>query len=118
MPSSRSSRHRRKRLVLRPPGEEPLEACRACGVEFPESTLDEARWCPQCHADLETAAARGQHVIALLVTLPFAIWIVREGTRGYFPLYAWAIPLAAAYYLGMRIGREVVRGWTRSRRRS
>jgi hypothetical protein len=66
--------------------------------------------------DLEKKASRGQHLIALLVTVPFAIWIAVEGTRGYFPLYAWAIPLAAAYYLGMRIGREVVRGWVRSRR--
>jgi hypothetical protein len=65
---------------------------------------------------METKASRGQHAIALLVTIPFAIWIAVEGTRGYFPLYAWAIPLAAAYYLGMRIGREVVRGWVRSHR--
>ena len=67
---------------------------------------------------LEKTAARGQHLIAFLVTLPFAIWIAVEGTRGYFPVYAWAIPLAAAYYLGMRIGREIVRGWVRSRRGS
>ncbi len=85
-------------------------------MDFPESTFDEWGWCPRCHAELEAKAARGQHGIALLVTLPFAVWIAVQGRRGYFPLYAWAIPLAAAYYLGMRIGREVVRGWVRSRR--
>ncbi|MDT8435811.1 MAG: hypothetical protein RRA92_03555 [Gemmatimonadota bacterium] len=108
----------RRRLEVAAPGSEPLEACRRCGTEFPESTLDDGRWCPQCHGALESAAARGQHAIAALVTLPFAVWIFIEGTRGYFPVYAWAIPLAAAYYLGMRIGREVVRGWYRSRDRS
>ncbi len=68
-----------------------------------------------CRGKLESAASRWKHAIALLVTAPFAVWIAVEGTRGYFPLYAWVIPLAAAYYLGMRIGREVVRGWLRSR---
>jgi uncharacterized protein YbaR (Trm112 family) len=115
MRSSRSSRRPRRRLELKPIGEEEREACRACGTEFPISTLDDARWCPLCRGKLESAAARGKHAIALLVTAPFAIWIAAEGTRGYFPLYAWVIPLAAAYYLGMRIGREVVRGWLRSR---
>ena len=105
-----------RQLEVGPTAEKPCGSCRNCGEELPQSTLDEHGWCPQCSRDLERTAARGQHLIAALITIPFAIWIAVEGTRGYFPLYAWAIPLAAAYYLGMRIGREVVRGWVRSRR--
>ncbi len=106
----------RKRLEVGPTAEKPRGSCQSCDEELPQSTLDENGWCPQCSRDLERMAARGQHLIAALITIPFAIWIAVEGTRGYFPLYAWALPLAAAYYLGMRIGREVVRGWVRSRR--
>ena len=116
MQLSKRSRPARRRLEIGPIGEGPRAPCRSCGQDLPESTLDENGWCPTCVWDLEKKASRGQHLIALLVTVPFAIWIAVEGTRGYFPLYAWAIPLAAAYYLGMRIGREVVRGWVRSRR--
>ena len=115
VPTNRS-RPTRRRLEIGPLGEGPRATCRSCGQDLPQSTLDENGWCPECVWDMETKASRGQHAIALLVTIPFAIWIAVEGTRGYFPLYAWAIPLAAAYYLGMRIGREVVRGWVRSRR--
>jgi hypothetical protein len=106
----------RSRLEVGPTAEKPRGSCQNCDEELPQSTLDENGWCPQCSRDLERTAARGQHLIAALITIPFAIWIAVEGTRGYFPLYAWALPLAAAYYLGMRIGREVVRGWVRSRR--
>ena len=118
MRSSNRSTRKRKRLEIRPLGEGPRGTCRSCGEDLPESTLDEDGWCTQCRWALVKTAARGQHLIAFLVTLPFAIWIAVEGTRGYFPVYAWAIPLAAAYYLGMRIGREIVRGWVRSRRGS
>ena len=116
MRSSNRSTRTRRRLEIGPIGEGPRDTCRGCGEDLPQSTLDDNGWCPQCSWALEKTAARGQHFIAASITLPFAIWIAVEGTRGYFPVYAWAIPLAAAYYLGMRIGREVVRGWVRSRR--
>ena len=35
--------------------------------------------------------------------------------RGVLSPGAWLLPLAAAYYLGLRIGREVVRGVLRAR---
>jgi hypothetical protein len=116
MRSSKRAPPGRRRLVVGASGDGPRATCRSCDEDLPQSTLDDNGWCPQCRSALEKAAARGQHAIAALITVPFAIWIAVEGTRGYFPFYAWAIPLAAAYYLGMRIGREVVRGWVRSRR--
>ncbi len=55
------------------------------------------------------------HAIALAITVPFAIWILVGDTRGVLPTAAWAMPLAAAYYLGLRIGREVTKGVRRAR---
>ena len=54
------------------------------------------------------------HVIAAAVTIPFAIWIATSDIRGVLSPAAWLLPLAAAYYLGLRIGREVVRGVRRA----
>ena len=50
------------------------------------------------------------HLIAAAVTIPFAIWIAMSDIRGVLSPTAWLLPLAAAYYLGLRIGHEVVRG--------
>lgn len=55
------------------------------------------------------------HVIAAGITIPFAIWIALSDMRGVLAPTAWLLPLAAAYYLGLRIGREVVRGVRRAR---
>ncbi len=87
-----------------------------CGSPSHRSALDRHLWCDTCRVHLERRARRWQHAIALLITLPFAIWIMLEGTKGFFPNYAWFLPLAAAYYLGMRIGREVTKGALRARR--
>jgi len=54
------------------------------------------------------------HLIAAGITVPFAVWIVLSDIRGVLPWTAWLLPLAAAYYLGLRIGREVVRGVRRA----
>lgn len=58
----------------------------------------------------------GQHLTALAITVPFGIWILLGESFGVLPLYAWLLPLAAAYYLGYRIGREVVKGFVRWKR--
>lgn len=60
--------------------------------------------------------ARAAHLIAILIVLPFGVWVLVGGRSGYFPLYAWLLPLAAAYYLGLRIGRELTKGYLRWRR--
>jgi len=57
-----------------------------------------------------------RHLIAALVTLPFAIWILRLDRGEFLPQVAWLLPLGAAYYLGFRIGGEVVKGYTNWRR--
>lgn len=54
------------------------------------------------------------HLLAAGITVPFAVWIVLSDIRGVLPRAAWLLPLAAAYYLGLRIGREVVRGVKRA----
>lgn len=99
---------------LRPHGDSAL--CRACGRPRPEPELDDAGWCPTCQAELERRTRRAPHLIAAAIVLPFALWIVLGGRFAVLPRYAWLLPLAAAYYLGFRIGRELVRGYARWRR--
>ena len=96
-------------------GEDAL-ACRHCGEPHSTTDLDRWLWCPSCALDLERRARRGQYLIAALITLPFLIWILVEGTGGVLPTYAWALPLLAAWYLGSRIGRVLIRNYLRSRR--
>lgn len=55
------------------------------------------------------------HVIALAITVPFGIWILAGDIHGVLPTGAWALPLAAAYYLGFRIGRELTKGARKAR---
>lgn len=101
---------------LRPRGES--ARCRSCGRPYPEDDLDDAGWCRACLADLEKKTRRLPHLVAALIVLPFAVWIVLGGQFAVLPSYAWLLPLAAAYYLGYRIGREVIRGifrWRRAR---
>ena len=99
---------------LRPRGD--AARCRVCGRPHPEMELDEAGWCRPCTAGLERKTRWIPHVLAGCIVIPFAVWIVLGGQFAVLPRYAWLLPLAAAYYLGFRIGREVVRGYGRWRR--
>ena len=91
-------------------------ACRHCGEPYLEDSLDEWLWCSSCSSELARRARRGQHLIAALITLPFFLWILIDGTGTVLPTYAWALPLLAAYYLGSRIGRVLIRNYLRSKR--
>lgn len=93
-----------------------LARCRACGRQRPEQELDEAGWCPACRVELERRTRKAPHLFAAGIVLPFAVWILLGGRFGVLPPYAWLLPLAAAYYLGYRIGRELVKGYARWRR--
>lgn len=90
--------------------------CRSCGEVVPEEELDEHDWCERCRDRMGRRVRRGAHVVALLVVLPFALWVLFLERSAYLPWYAWLLPLAAAYYLGLRIGREALRGYARWRR--
>lgn len=97
-------------------GEEKRVPCASCADLYPHSDLDRQLWCPACRDRLSRRVRWGRHGAALIVTVPFAIWILVEGRFGVLPLWAWLIPLAAAYYLGYRIGREIMRGYVRWKR--
>ena len=94
--------------------------CGACGDLFPRDQLDEDDWCGECGPRMRQRMRWWRHVIAALITLPFAIWVViwlaRSPQFDFLPAYAWGLPLVAAYYLGFRIGREIVKGYGRWRR--
>lgn len=92
------------------------ERCRACREPRPEGALDEHGWCGACRERLEARLRWGTHAVALLVVAPFVIWVLVVEKAAYLPWYAWLLPLAAAYYLGLRIGREALEGWARWRR--
>jgi len=87
--------------------------CEACGEILPENALDEDGWCDACRPRQRRRMSRGRHLIATAVTLPFAIWILRLDKAEFLPRAMWLLPLAAAYYLGFRIGGEVMKGHTR-----
>lgn len=88
-------------------------ACAGCGEVFPLQALDEDDWCTGCGPAMRRRMKRGRHLIAALITLPFAIWILTLDRGGTLSQAVWLLPLAAAYYLGLRIGREVVKGFVR-----
>jgi hypothetical protein len=90
-------------------------ACQHCGQEVPGSTLDRWNWCKPCRTELNRKVRKGQYAVAALITLPFLVWILAEGTGTVLPTYAWALPLLASWYLGSRIGRVLVRNYLRSR---
>ena len=90
-------------------------SCGGCGNEFPPRALDDNDWCVDCQPIMRRRVRRGRHLIATLITIPFAIWILTLERGGTLAQGVWLLPLAASYYLGLRIGREVVRGWLRWR---
>ena len=102
-------------VVARESGEAANAACQHCRAAVPESSLDRWNWCKRCRTELDRKARRGQYLVAALITLPFLVWILAEGTGGVLPTYAWALPLLAAWYLGSRIGRVLIRNYLRNR---
>ena len=90
--------------------------CDGCGTLNPKEALDEDGWCAECRPRMQRRMHISPHVIATLLVVPFAIWVWRFDKAEFLPGYAWLIPLAAAYYLGFRIGREAVKGYLRWRR--
>ena len=92
--------------------------CESCGEVHPDGALDDAGLCPECQERRARWLSVWPHVIASLIVVPFAVWVLVVEKTAYLPWYAWLLPLGAAYYLGLRIGREMVRGYIRLRHRS
>jgi hypothetical protein len=90
--------------------------CKGCGEVRSREELDLNSWCDACQVRTQKRIRIGQHVVAAAIVLPFAIWVLLVDKYDFLPPYAWLIPLAAAYYLGMRIGRESIKGYFRWRR--
>lgn len=105
---------------MSPPSSAPLEfssaRCALCGEPRPEEALDEVGRCPDCRDRRERRLQVWPHLIASLIVVPFGAWVLVLEKSAFLPWYAWLLPLAAAYYLGFRIGREVVKGYLRWRR--
>lgn len=93
-----------------------VTTCEACGTTVAKGALDADGWCEACRPRMRRRMKIGPHVIASMITIPFGVWILTLDRGAYLPGLAWLLPLAAAYYLGLRIGREVMKGWARARR--
>lgn len=92
--------------------------CAACRRLHPTDELDDRLWCPECVEALQRRMRRGRHLTGLAFTAPFALWVALESSFEVLSVYAWLLPLAAAYYLGYRVGGELVKGyvrWSRAR---
>lgn len=96
-------------------GEEAGARCRSCRAVRPREELDDRLWCEACRERLARASLIGSHLTAVLVTVPFGIWVLVSGSTEVLSPWAWVMPLGAAYYLGWRIGREIVKGWVKLR---
>lgn len=91
-------------------------ACDACGEVYPRGTLDPNHWCEACRPRMLKRMRLWRHVVALVVALPIAVWIFSHPTFHRRPLMLWVLFVIAAYYLGYRLGREVMKVYTRLRR--
>lgn len=96
-------------------GEASEARCRSCRGLHPRDELDDRLWCSGCRERVRRLSRIGSHVTALVVTIPFAVWVLFSGSTEVLSPWAWVMPLAAAYYLGWRIGREIVKGWVKLR---
>jgi hypothetical protein len=104
----------------RPPGPGAGEddvRCASCREPRPRDELDERLWCPGCRDALDRKLRLWTHGTALAVTVPFGVWVYTVRTSEVISPVAWLLPLGAAYYLGWRIGKELVKGWVRLTRR-
>ncbi len=101
----------------RPEGEgdggEERTRCAACRELYPHDDLDRRLWCPSCSDRRERWVRIGGHASALAVTIPFGAWVAVEASTEVLSIWAWLLPLAVAYYLGWRIGRELSKGLVR-----
>lgn len=109
----------RPRFRASRPGEgedgEERARCSACRELYPHDDLDRRLWCPECRERGERWTRIGSHATALVVTISFGAWVALTASTEVLSKWAWLLPLAAAYYLGWRIGRELSRGLLRLR---
>ncbi|MDX1579895.1 MAG: hypothetical protein R3266_15535 [Gemmatimonadota bacterium] len=90
-------------------------ACDVCGEVFTREELDRHHWCEACRPAMLRRMRLWRHLVAVVVTLPIAVWVFTHPTFDRQPLALWALLVLAAYYLGYRLGREVVRIYLRVR---
>ena len=90
-------------------------SCDVCGEVYPREDLDRHHWCEACRPRMQRRMLLWRHVVATVVALPIAFWVFTHPSFDRRPLGAWILFIVAAYYLGFRLGREVVRIYTRLR---
>jgi hypothetical protein len=89
--------------------------CRRCRQERTADDLDRQLWCEECRrAERRRAGHWGRGLaFAAAVLLSFWIAIVIQPSREF--LLLWALVIVVAFYLGSRLGQELVFGIIRVR---
>ena len=92
--------------------------CTLCRQVRQEEDLDQDRLCPDCRGDVLRKLRTLPHFVALAILV--AVFVVASMRVNFevLPWYLWAVQFAAVYYLGVRLGRETIKGyirWKRSR---
>jgi hypothetical protein len=92
-----------------------LARCRRCRRPTPGDDLDRILWCEECVTAERKRAARWGRGLALAAATALAVWIglaIRPAGRF---RYLYALVLIVAFYLGARLGTELVFGIARVR---
>jgi hypothetical protein len=89
-------------------------ACRNCERPFPESRLDNRRWCPTCRAEVIRRASLVGRITGIVGALALMTWIFAAvGSAPRF-LVGWLALVVAVYFflakLATRVAFEVIRG--------
>jgi len=91
--------------------------CRVCGLEKPRREVDRLLWCEECVQAGRARAATRSWAIGALLALVLGSWIWLYIRPSDLVLGGWIAVVVAGFWLGARIGREVLFGIYRSRTR-
>ena len=82
-------------------------SCRVCDTPSSERPLDRMLWCQECRAEARAKATRIGWFVGVAVALPMAAWIflVMKPT---LMLGGWIGVVVGGFWLGTRVGREVL----------
>ena len=91
--------------------------CSKCGEQREASELDRMLWCEFCLASARRTAKNAGLAVGTVLAGGLALWIWLVQKPSDLVIGGWIGTVLAAFYLGMRVGREVVFGAVRVRHR-
>jgi hypothetical protein len=89
--------------------------CHRCRQERPTDQLDRMIWCEECLRVERRRAAWWGRGMAFLAAVALSFWIAIQVQPSDQFLMLWALVVIVAFYLGSRLGTELVFGILRVR---